>query len=81
MGLEQRLAEGALGQRILKREVSEGFEMYGEDNVLLGQINPYSVVSIRRNSIIATANTQHFFKLLQECGKQFILEMRDKTRQ
>ena len=46
--------------------------MFGEDNVLLGQINAYSVVSARQNSVIATANTQHLFKLLSEGGKKFI---------
>jgi len=48
--------------------VKDEFEMFGEDNVLLGQINPYSVVSVTQNAIIATANTQHLFKLLSEGG-------------
>ena len=78
--MEERLAKGELGQRILKREISEGFEMFGEDNVLLGQINAYSVVSARQNSVIATANTQHLFRLLSELGKQFIDQMREKSK-
>ena len=41
----------------MKRDVSDGFEMFGEDNVLLSQVNPYSVVTSSRNTVIATANT------------------------
>ena len=79
--LEERIARGDLGQRILKREVTECFEMFGEDNVLLGQINAYSVVSATQNSIIATANTQHLFRLLSEGGKKLINEMRESSKQ
>lgn len=42
--------------------------MFGDDNVLLEQANPYSVVSQSRNCIIATADTQQFFKLLADAG-------------
>ena len=44
-GIDERLARGDLGQCILKKSMNEEFEMFGEDNVLLGQVNPYSVVS------------------------------------
>jgi hypothetical protein len=75
-----RIARGQLGQRILKIEVKDKFEMFGEDNVLLRQINPYSVVSVTQNAIIATANTQHLFKLLSEGGSDFINELRQCTK-
>lgn len=55
--------------------------MFGEDNVLLGQINAFSVISSTQNSIIATANTQHLFRLLSEGGKKFIEEMRENSKQ
>ena len=50
--------------------------MFGDDNVLLGQFNSYSVVTANRNSVIATANTQHLFRLLSEGGLPFIEAMR-----
>lgn len=54
--------------------------MFGDDNVLLAQLNPYSVVSVTQNAIVLTANTQHFFTLLSECGKEFVDEMREFTK-
>ena len=52
--------------------------MFGEDNVLLSQVNPYSVVTSSRNTVIATANTQHLFRLLSEGGKPFLDVMREQ---
>lgn len=79
-GVEERLARGELGQRIMQRRVHEGFEMFGEDNVLLSQVNPYSVVTSSRNTVIATANTQHLFRLLSEGGKPFLDVMREQCQ-
>ena len=76
VGIDQRMAKGELGTLLLKRVINDNFEMYGHDNVLLGQINPYSVMSFECNTVIATANTQHLFTLLSECGKKFIEDMR-----
>lgn len=63
----------------MRKDVIEDFELIGHDNVLLNQVNPFSVVSVSKLSIIATANTQHLFRLLAEGGKDFIQELRQKV--
>ena len=76
---EQRVHAGELGVEILHRSYGEKFFMTGEDNVLLGQLNNYSVVTDGQDVVIAAANTQHFFRLISEAGADFANEMRRRT--
>ena len=43
--IEQRIANGELGAEILHSTIYDKFSMIGEDNVLLSQVNTYSVVT------------------------------------
>ena len=54
--------------------------MTGEDNVLLGQLNNYSVVTDGPDTVIAAANTRHFFRLIAELGSDFTAELRKRTK-
>ena len=55
--IEERIAAGELGEKILKLDFDQKFFMIGEDNILLGQTNNYSMVTDQRNCIVAAANT------------------------
>ena len=77
--IDSRIAAGELGVELLQKSFNEKFFMVGEDNVLLGQVNNFSVVTDCPNVVIAAANTQHFFRLISEAGADFANEMRHRT--
>ena len=54
--VEERAAAGEFGDKILHTEFDQKLCILGEDNVFLGQTNNYSVVTDRRNCIVAAAN-------------------------
>ena len=55
--IEERIADGELGEKILKLDFDQKFFLVGEDNILLGQTNNYSMVTDQRNCVVAAANT------------------------
>ena len=74
--IEERIAAGELGEKILHSAFECKFSMVGEDNVLLGQTNNYSVVTDRRNCVVAAASTQELFRLLADADPEVKQEMR-----
>ena len=52
--------------------------MFGEDNILLGQINMFSVITCSHNAVIAAADTTKFFKIMGEAGGDFVTELRNQ---
>ena len=74
--LDEKLTAGELGTKILERACDNEFQIVGEDNVLLGQINTFSVITSSQESVIAAADPKKLFVLLAECGHDFVSEMR-----
>jgi hypothetical protein len=72
--LLSRVTKGDFGSHILERvaEVEARFLLLGEDNILLKQMNPFSVVTGGRDCVIMTADCAQLFRYLSEGGQEFI---------
>ena len=74
--LDDKLAAGELGFKILERTCDGEFQLAGEDNFLLGQMNMFSVITSSPDAVIAAADPRQLFTVLAQGGTPVIQELR-----